>query len=70
MSFSASDGGYTVETPGGSFEAPWYYDGTGWSSEGEKTGFGNDNATYLISPAYTVTRDGVLKLTFSHRHSF
>jgi len=70
VNFSVGDGGFTVETPGGSFEAPWIYDGTSWWSAGENTGFGNDNASYLISPTNTVTKAGALRLTFSHRHSF
>ncbi len=70
VNFSAGDGGFTVETPGGSFEAPWIYDGSSWWSAGENTGFGNDNASYLISPIHTVTKSGTLKLTFSHRYSF
>ncbi len=70
VNFEGADGGFTVETPGGSIEAAWFHDGVSWYSQGENTGFGNDNASYLISPPITVTKAGVVKLTFDHRHSF
>jgi hypothetical protein len=70
VNFTAGDGGFTAETPGGSLEAPWIYDGASWASPGENTGFGNDNASFLTSPSNAVTRAGVVKLMFTHRYSF
>jgi len=70
VNFASGDGGFTGETPGGSVEAAWGFDGSTWWSAGENTGFGNDNVSYLVSPTNTVTKAGALKLTFTHRYSF
>ncbi len=68
--FNVTDGGFTFVTPAPSTETDWSYTGTTWWSPGQATGFGNDNVSFLISPAYTVTKAGVVKLSFNHRHSF
>lgn len=68
--FNATDGGFTFITPNPSTQTDWTYTGTSWASAGQSTGFGIDNVSYLISPAYTITRAGVVKLSFNHRHSF
>jgi hypothetical protein len=70
VNFASGDGGFTSDTPSGAPEAAWTYDGSTWYSAGQDTGFGGDNVSYLTSPTNTVTKAGVLKLTFTHRYSF
>jgi hypothetical protein len=69
VDFSISDGGFAADTPGGQPETAWSY-GTNWWSPGQATAFGNDNVSYLISPTNTISKTGVLRLTFTHRYSF
>jgi hypothetical protein len=68
--FVADNGGYTVANVG-TLAGPWIYNaGTGtWSANGH-----GDNspgvASLLNSPAITVSKDGFVKLTFTHRYNF
>ncbi len=65
--FAASNGAFTV-TNLGTVAGPWVYNvGTGtWSANGGE----GIVASFLNSPAITVTKDGFVKLTFSHRYNF
>lgn len=69
VDFSVNDGGFIADTPSGQPETAWAY-GTNWWSPGQSTAFGGDNVGYLLSPTNTVTKAGVVRLTFTHRYSF
>ena len=67
--FNATNGGFTVSaaiTP----ETDWTYTAGEWGSNGQATGFGGDNTSYLISPVFVLTKSGVVSLSFDHRYSF
>src|SRR6185503_16321602 len=70
--FNGGDGGYTVATLNGPFEGPWTYNaGSGsWSSAGQDAELGRAPSTRLTSPPVTVTQGGIVRVSFSHRHSF
>lgn len=68
--FDATDGGFTFETPNPSDQTDWAYGDGIWRSNGQADAFGSDNTSFLTSPSYTVTKAGVLSLTFSHHYSF
>jgi autotransporter-associated beta strand protein len=67
--FNATNGGFTV-TPVITAEADWAYSAGSWRNAGQNTGFGSDNTSYLVSPDFTLTKSGVVSLSFSHRYSF
>jgi len=66
---NSTNGGLTVSTPV-TAETDWAYSPGSWRSNGQATGFGADNTSYLIAPAYTLTKSGVVSLSFTHRYSF
>lgn len=73
QNFDTSDGGFTVvDTTDKVPPNPWIWDGaTGkWVTEGSTSGCDGPYNSQLISPAYKLTQDGMLSLSFSHRYSF
>jgi autotransporter-associated beta strand protein len=67
--FNATDGGFTV-TPVISAETDWTYSAGSWRANGQASAFGSDNSSFLVSPPFTLTKSGVVTLSFAHRHSF
>lgn len=67
--FNATDGGFTV-TPVITPETDWTYTAGSWRANGQATGFGSDNSSFLVSPSFTLTKSGFVTLSFAHRHSF
>ncbi len=67
--FNTNGGGFSVSAPV-TPETDWTYTTGSWRSNGQASGFGADNTSYLISPVYTLTQAGPVTLTFGHRHSF
>lgn len=67
--FTGSNGGFTVSASV-SAETDWTYVDGSWRSNGQSTSFGGDNSSYLTSPVYTLTKNGVYNFKFLHRHSF
>lgn len=67
--FDATDGGFTV-TPVITPETDWTYTAGSWRANGQATGFGSDNSSFLVSPPFTLTKSGFVSLSFAHRHSF
>ncbi|MBI4327611.1 MAG: Ig-like domain-containing protein [Chloroflexi bacterium] len=70
--FNTTDGGYTVENTDPEPPGPWFYDNaTGtWMADGSVDGCGGPYNSRLNSPAYTLTQDGAVSLSFNHRYSF
>ena len=70
--FNANDGGYTVVNTETVPQGPWVYDSaTGkWVADGGMDGCTTPSNSQLNSPAYKLTQDGALTLSFSHRYSF
>ncbi len=68
--FNAGDGGFTEETPQ-SFPGSWAYSaGTGsWQVNQDNPEVGHPQTSRLRSAPLTVTRDGLLQLSFNHRWS-
>ncbi|WP_367870918.1 LamG-like jellyroll fold domain-containing protein [Luteolibacter sp. Populi] len=69
--FNSSNGGFTVSAPV-TPQTDWAYTAGAWTSAGQSDVNGTvaDNTSYLISPPYTLTKDGVVSASFSHRYSF
>jgi hypothetical protein len=71
--FNANDGGFTVvnsgELPAGWGE-PWAYTSGLWSADGSSGDCGGPFNSQLSSPTITLSQDGAVSLTFSHRYSF
>ncbi len=67
--FSSGGGGFSQATSV-SAEADWVYTGSSWRSNGQASQGGVDNTTYLGSAVYSITQNGPIILTFSHRYSF
>jgi hypothetical protein len=68
--FNTDNGGFSFITPAPNPETDWTYTGTTWWSAGQNSAFADDNVSFLLSPIYTASRAGVVKLTFNHRYSF
>jgi autotransporter-associated beta strand protein len=69
--FNTNNAGFTVSTSV-SAETDWLYsdvDGT-WRSNGQNSASGSNNVSYLTSPVFTLTKPGLVELTFAHHHSF
>jgi hypothetical protein len=65
-----TDGGFTYFTANSTPETDWSYTSTSWYTPGQNNSFGGDNATFLTSPPYTLTKAGAVKLVLNHRYSF
>ncbi len=70
--FNANNGGYTVVDTDPAPQGPWVYDSTTgkWVADGGMDGCTTPSNSQLNSPAYKLTQDGALSLSFSHRYSF
>lgn len=70
--FNANDGGFTVVNTDPAPPGPWVYDAASgrWVAEGGEEACTGPYNSRLNSPAYTLTQDGAVTLSFSHRYSF
>ena len=69
--FNSGNGGLTVDTPQ-AFNAPWAHNAAAgsWQVVQDGAEVGHPMTTRLSTPTFTVSRAGVVRLTFEHRYSF